>query len=82
MQCVITEKQSNQINTLLCKKKRAHESQIVRAKDNLKVSHARPYKRQALVIKPTDERFTPGPSLSLRPYLPSVTEGMARKGTS
>ena len=51
MQCVmIPEKQSNQINTLLCKKKRAHDSQIVSAKENPKLSHAGPCKIQALGI--------------------------------
>ena len=33
------EKHSNQINTLWRTKKRAHDSQIVRAKENLKLSH-------------------------------------------
>ena len=33
MQCFITEKQSNQINTFDDTKKRAHDSQVVRAKE-------------------------------------------------
>ena len=50
MQCIITEKQSNQI--ILSThyediKKRAHDSQIGRAKENLKLSYGGPSQRQA-----------------------------------
>ena len=38
MQCIITEKQSNYDYT----KKKAHDSQIVRAKDTLKLSYGGP----------------------------------------
>ena len=43
MQCIITEKQSNQIITL----KMAHDSQTVRAKENLKLRYGGPSQRQA-----------------------------------
>ena len=47
MQCIITEKQSNQVNTNYDDtKKRAHDSQIVRAKENLKLSYGGPSQRQ------------------------------------
>ena len=46
MQCIITEKQSNQIN-----KERAHGSQIVGAKENLKLSYVGSSQRQAPGIK-------------------------------
>ena len=39
MQCIIMEKPSNQFNNHHETKKRAHDSQIVRAKENLKLSH-------------------------------------------
>ena len=39
MQCIITEKQSNQINSYDDTKKRAYGSQIVRAKENLQLSY-------------------------------------------
>ena len=39
MQCIIMEKHSNQINTPNETKKRAYDSQIVRAKEDLKLSH-------------------------------------------
>ena len=45
MQYIITEKQSNQINTDETNE-RAHDSQIVRAKENLKLSHSGPGQRQ------------------------------------
>ena len=47
IQCIITEKQSNQTNTLLLIKKRAHDSQIVRTKENLKLSYRGPSQGQA-----------------------------------
>ena len=43
MQCIITEKQSNQINTLT----KAHDSQTVKAKENLKLRYSGPSQRQA-----------------------------------
>ena len=39
MQCIIIEKHSNQITHHDETKKLAHDSQIVRAKENLKMSH-------------------------------------------
>ena len=48
MKCIITEKQSNQINTLykyiymMKQRKGAHDSQIVRAKENLMLSYGGP----------------------------------------
>ena len=48
MQCIITEKQYNQIITLHDEtKKRAPNSQIVGAKENLKLSYGGPIRRQA-----------------------------------
>ena len=45
MQCIITEKQSNQINTQWWNK---NDLQIVRAKENHKLSYDGPSQRQAL----------------------------------
>ena len=45
MDCIITEKQSNQINTIWSDdetKKMTHDSLIVRTKENLKLSHGGP----------------------------------------
>ena len=47
MQCIITEKQSNQVKHYDETKKRAHDSQIVRAKENLKLSWGGPSQGQA-----------------------------------
>ena len=47
MHCIIIEKQSNQINRYDDTKKRAHDSQVVRAKENLKLSDGGPSQRQA-----------------------------------
>ena len=47
MQCIITEKQSNQLTHYDDTKKRAHYSQIVRAKENIKLSYGGPSQRQA-----------------------------------
>ena len=47
MQCFITGKQSDQITHYDETKKMAHDSQIVRAKENLKLSHGGPSQRQA-----------------------------------
>ena len=51
--------------------KRAHDSQIVRAKENLKLSHGGPSYSQApgsgTRHQPTDLSFTSEPSISLRP---------------
>ena len=47
MQCIIIEKQSNQITHFDDTKKRAHDSQIVRAEENLKLSYGGPSQRQA-----------------------------------
>ena len=45
MKCIITDKQFNQINIVLCTNKE-NDSQIVRAKENLKLSHGGPNQRQ------------------------------------
>ena len=58
MQCIITEKQSNQNN---------HDSHVVRAKENLMLSHGGPSQRQ---VSGTNQRIK-GPSLSVRPDPPS-----------
>ena len=49
MQCIITEIQSNQIKSTHYdeSKKRAHDSHIVRAKENIKLSYSGPSQRQA-----------------------------------
>ena len=48
MQCITTEKQSNQINTLWWNKERVeHDSQIARAKEHLKLSEDVTSQRQA-----------------------------------
>ena len=46
-------------------KKRAHDSQIVRAKENLKLSHGGTSPKTSIRHQPTD--FTSGPSFSFRP---------------
>ena len=50
MQCVLTEKHSNQITTLWRNKERVHDSQKVRAKENLKFGHSGPIQIQAAGI--------------------------------
>ena len=56
LQCTIIEKQTNQINTLhYATKKIAHDSQVVRAKENLKWSHGVPSYRQASGTNPSIE---------------------------
>ena len=67
----INEYQSNQINTLWWYKKMAHDIQIVRAKENLKLSYGGPSQR-SIRHQPKYSRFTPGPSMSLRPDVPSL----------
>ena len=52
LQCIITEKQSNQINTLWWYKEK--DSQIVRAKENLKLSYGGHSQKQAWS---TNQRF-------------------------
>ena len=47
MQCIITEKRSHQINTLWWNKEKAHGSQIVKPKENLKLSYGGPSQQQA-----------------------------------
>ena len=48
MHYITTEKHSNQINTLWYEtKKMTHDSHIVRAKENLKLSYGGPSQRQA-----------------------------------
>ena len=39
LQCIIIEEQYNQVNAPLRNRKRAHDSQIARTKENLKFSH-------------------------------------------
>ena len=48
MQCIITEKHSNEINEIDETKKMTQYSQIVRAKENLMLSHGGPFQRQAV----------------------------------
>ena len=55
MQCIITEKQSNQINIDDEAKKMAHDSQLVRAKD-FKLTHNGPSQRQE---SGTNQRIKP-----------------------
>ena len=52
--------------------KMAPNSQIVRAKENLKLSQGGPSQRQASYTM--DERYTLGPSLNLRPEPPLCNE--------
>ena len=52
MQCIIMEKYSNQITHHDETKKRADNSQIVTAKENLKLSHSGPRYRKASGINP------------------------------
>ena len=47
MQSIIANNQSNQINTHDDTKKRVHDSQIVRAIENLNLSYGGPSQRQA-----------------------------------
>ena len=47
MQCIITEKHSNKKTQNDETKKRAHDSQIVRSKENLKLIYGGPSQRQA-----------------------------------
>ena len=47
MQCITTEIQFNQINILYDEsKKKAHDTRIVRDKENIKFSHGGPNQRQ------------------------------------
>ena len=64
MQCIIMEKHSNQINHHDETKKRAHDSQIVRAKENLKLSHGGSSYIKASGTNPPIKDFTSEPSKS------------------
>ena len=55
MQCIITEKQTHKICLINMKhydetKKRAHDSQIARAKENIKLSHGGPSQKTSIIM--------------------------------
>ena len=73
MQCIIAEKQSIVIKLKHYDetKNRAHHSQIVRAKENLKLSHDGPIHRQASGTNQRIKALRQGLQLSLRQNPPS-----------
>ena len=63
MQCIMTVKQSNKITHYDETKKRTHDWQIVRAKENLKLNHGGPSQRQE-----------PGTNQRIKLYVMAVIE--------
>ena len=83
MQCIIMEKYSNQITHHDETKKRADNSQIVTAKENLKLSHSGPrYRKASGNTTITNHRQPRGTARKSRPTITRHQEDKLSKATS